>query len=284
MVSPARRRDAAGYLQRRHQVSERRACRVVGQHRSTQRYSAIAPEYELKLVARMNELAALHPRYGYRRIWALLRGEGWRVNRKRVERLWRLEGHRVPPRRSQASGKKAQGTADNAVWNRPAVGPNHIWSYDFMSGRTRDGAALRILNVVDEYTRVALSCRVARSIGAGVVRLELERLFEQHGPPQVLRSDNGREFIAASLLDWLAEHGIATAFIEKGSPQQNPFVERFNGTMRDELLNGEEFDSLLEARVLIDAWRNEYNTLRPHRGLGMMTPHQFAASQKAGPE
>jgi putative transposase len=166
MVSPARRRDAARYVQRRHKVSERRACRLVGQHRSTQRDRRLEPAYELQLVARMNELAASHPRYGYRRIWALLRAEGWRVNRKRVERLWRLEGHRVPPRRSQASGKKAQGTAGNAVWNLPAARPNHVWSYGFMSARTRDGASLRILNVVDEYTRVALGCRVVRSIGA----------------------------------------------------------------------------------------------------------------------
>jgi putative transposase len=143
-------------------------------------------------------------------------------------------------------------------------------------------SALRILNVVDEYTRVALGCRVDRSIGASDVVQELERLFDKHGRPRVLRSDNGREFIAASLLDWLAEQGVATAFIEKGSPQQNPFVERFNGTMRDELLNGEEFDSLLEARVLINNWVDQCNTLRPHRGLGMMTPQQFAAGSKAG--
>jgi transposase InsO family protein len=282
MVSPARRRDAVRYLVRRHKVSERRACRVVEQHRSTHRYRRVEPEYELKLVAAMNELAAVHPRWGYRRVWALLRADGWRVNRKRIERLWRLEGHRVPPRRSQASGKRAEGTADNAVWNRPAAGPNHIWSYDFMSSRTRDGASLRILNVVDEYTRVALGCRVARSIGANDVRVELESLFVKHGRPQVLRSDNGREFIAASLQEWLAEQGVKTAFIEKGSPQQNPFVERFNGTMRDELLNGEEFHSLLEARVLITAWLDEYNGLRPHRGLGMMTPNQFAAQARAG--
>jgi putative transposase len=166
-VSPARRRDAVRFLVKRRRVSERRACRVVGQHRSTHRYERVVPEYELRLVARMNELAAAHPRYGYRRIWALLRGEGWRVNRKRIERLWRLEGHRVPPRRSQASGKKAQGTAENAVWNRPATAPNHVWSYDFMSGRTRDGASLRILNVVDEYTRVALAVgSIARSAPA----------------------------------------------------------------------------------------------------------------------
>ena len=269
---------------KRRRASERRACQLVGQHRSTQRYERVAPEYELRLVARMNELAAAHPRYGYRRVWALLRAEGFQVNRKRIMRLWRLEGHRVPPRRSQASGKKAQGTAENAIWNLPATAANHVWSYDFMSGRTREGSSLRILNVVDEHTRVALAARVDRSIGAGDVVEELARLFERHGKPQVLRSDNGREFIAASLQEWLAEQGVATAFIEKGSPQQNSFVERFNGTMRDELLNGEEFDSLTEARVVIGAWVEQYNTLRPHRGLGMMTPSAFAASCREGPK
>jgi putative transposase len=282
-VSPARRRDAVCFLVKRRRVSERRACRLLEQHRSTQRYAKVPPEYELRLVARMNELAAAHPRYGYRRVWSLLRSEGWRVNRKRIERLWRLEGHRVPPRRSQASGKRAQGTAEQAIWNLPATRPNHVWSYDFMGGRTRDGSALRILNVVDEYTRVALGCRVARSIGARDVINELAQLFERHGAPAVLRSDNGREFIAASLGAWLAEKGVKTAFIEKGSPQQNAFVERFNGTMRDEVLNGEEFNSLLEAKVVIGNWLVEYNTLRPHRGLGMMTPAAFAAGYE-GPK
>jgi putative transposase len=230
----------------------------------------------------MNALAARHPRYGYRRVCALLRAEGFAVNRKRIERLWRLEGHRVPPRRSQASGKKAQGSAGNAAWNRPAAHPNDVWSYDFMSGRTREGGALRILNVVDEYTRLALACRVDRSIGARHVRAELEDLFARHGKPNVLRSDNGREFIAASLQAWLREEGVEPAFIEKGSPQQNPYVERFNGTMRDEKLNGEEFDSVLEARVVIAAWVEEYNTRRPHRGLGMLTPRQFAERWKEG--
>jgi len=282
MVSPARRRDAVRYLRRRHRVSERRACRLVSQHRSTQRYRKLEPEYELRLVRRMNELAARHPRYGYRRVWALLRSEDFQVNRKRIERLWRLEGHRVPPRRSQTSGKRAQGTAANAIWNLPAASPNHIWSYDFMGARTRAGASIRILNVLDEYTRLALGSRVASSIGAGDVIAELERLFERHGKPRVLRSDNGREFIAATLQAWLTEQGVATAFIEKGSPQQNPFVERFNGTMRDELLNGEEFDTLLEARVVIGGWVEEYNSLRPHRGLGMLTPRQFAAQWNEG--
>lgn len=282
-MSPARRRDAVRFLVKRRRVSERRACRVVGQHRSTQRYERVPAEYELRLVARMNEIAAAHPRWGYRRVWSLLRSEGWRVNRKRIERLWRLEGHRVPPRRSQASGKRAQGTAEKSIWNLPAVRPNHIWSYDFMGARTRDGAPIRILNVVDEYTRVALGSRVARSIGARDVIAELDRLFQRHGRPEVLRSDNGREFIADSLGAWLSEQGVKTAFIEKGSPQQNAFVERFNGTMRDEVLNGEEFNSLLEARVVIENWVVEYNELRPHRGLGMMTPAAYAANYE-GPK
>ncbi len=237
-MSPARRRQAVRFLQKRRRVSERWACFVSGQHRSTQRYRKLEPAYELRLVARMNELAAEHPRYGYRRIWALLRSEDWSVNRKRIERLRRAEGHRVPPRRTIASGKRAQGSAEQAVWNLPATQPNDVWSYDFMGGRTRQGGALRILNVVDEYTRLCVGCRVARSIGAGDVRAELERLFSLHGKPRILRSDNGREFIAASLGGWLDEQGVKRAFIEKGSPQQNAFVERFNGSMRDELLNG----------------------------------------------
>jgi putative transposase len=284
MVSPARRRDAVRYLVRRHKVSERRACRVLGQHRSTQRYAPAPADYELRLVAAMNKLAAAHPRWGYRTVWSLLRSDGWQVHRKRVERLWRLEGHRVPPRKTKNSGKKAQGTAARAIWNLPAGRPNHVWSYDFMSGQTRDGRPIRILNVVDEYTRVALGSRVARSIGARDVIVELGRLFDQHGKPELLRSDNGREFIADSLGAWLADQGVKTAFIEKGSPQQNAFVERFNGTMRDEVLNGEEFDSVLEARVVIGDWLVVYDTVRPHRGLGMLTPAAFAASCREGPK
>lgn len=280
MVSPARRRDAVRFLQRRHKISERRACKVIGQHRSTQRYRGIPPEFEIRLVKRMNQLAARHPRYGYRRIWALLKAEGWAVNRKRIERLWRLEGHRVPPRRSVASGKKAQGQAMNAVWNLPATRPNEVWSYDFMGARLRSGGTLRILNVVDEFTRLGLGCRVDSSIGARDVVSELDELFLRNGRRRFLRSDNGREFIAESLVSWLESQGVEPLFIEKGSPQQNPYVERYNGNMRDEKLNGEEFDSILEARVVLGEWMREYNEVRPHRGLGMKTPLQFAAEWK----
>jgi transposase InsO family protein len=283
MVSPKRRRDAVAYLRRRHPVSERRACRVVGQHRSTNRYRRVQPEFELKLVARMNEFAAAHPRYGYRRIWALLRGEGFEVNRKRIERLWRLEGHRVPPARKR-HGQKAVGAASNASWNLAAAKANDVWSYDFVADRTTDGGALRILNVVDEHTRLALGSKVERAIGTRDVMAFLEELFERHGRPRTIRSDNGREFISETLAEWLAERGVAQAFIEKGMPQQNAFVERFNGTMRDEVLNGESFHSVLEARVVIADWLVEYNELRPHRGLGMQTPKAFSEASRVGSE
>jgi putative transposase len=281
MVSPSRRRDAVTYLCRRHRVSERRACRLVGQHRSTNRYRAVAPELELRLVRRMNELAALYPRYGYRRIWALLRAEGLVVNRKRVERLWRLEGHKVPTAR-KSTGQKARGSAAGSSWALQADGPNDVWSYDFVAAVTDDGSPLRILNVVDEFTRRCLGCHVARSIGARDVATVLEELFAKHGRPRLLRSDNGREFIAQSLADWLRGEGVEQLFIAKGMPQQNAFVERFNGTMRDERLNGETFRSVHEARVVLAEFVNEYNTLRPHRGLGMRTPAAFYESLRAG--
>jgi putative transposase len=283
MVSPSRRRDAVAFLCRRHPVSERRACQLVGQHRSTQRYEGQPPDFEVMLTKRMNELAARHPRYGYRRIWALLRSEGFEVNHKRIERLWRLEGHRVPPRR-RSSGQKAVGGAAFGTWATQAAAPNDVWSYDFVAARTEDGQPLRILNVVDEYTRRCLGCRVARSIGARDLIDELEDLFAKHGKPNRIRSDNGREFIAESLAAWLAERKVAQLFIAKGSPQQNAYVERFNGSMRDEVLNGELFHSVLEARVVLHAWIEQYNTVRPHRGLGFKTPQAFYTAIRVGSE
>lgn len=280
-MSPSRRRAAVTYLVRRHPVSERRVCRLLGQHRSTQRYLPKPPDLELQLVKRINQLAADHPRYGYRMVCTLLREEGFEVNRKRVHRLWRLEGHQVPRWRG-TSGKRAQGNSSNAVWNLRATRPNQIWSYDFLMTRTDDGLPVRVLNIVDEFTRLAVGNRIARSIGTRDVVLTLEAAFRQHGKPEMLRSDNGREFISATLSAWLFERGVKQAFIEKGSPQQNPFVERFNRTMRNEVLNGEHFHSVLEARVVLTRWVEEYNTLRPHRGLGMKTPLAFLNGSKVG--
>lgn len=281
MVSPSRRRDAVTYLCRRHPVSERRACQLLGQHRSTQRYVSAPPLLEERLVARMNELAERHPRYGYRRIWALLRSEGFMINRKRIERLWRLEGHRVPPQR-KSHGQKALGGPGGSTWALQAARANDVWSYDFVAARTEDGLPLRILNVVDEFTRRCVGCRVERSIGARDIISELEQLFERHGKPRLLRSDNGREFIAESLAGWLKGQGVTQVFIEKASPQQNAYVERFNGSMRDELLNGEFFRTVLEARVVINEWIDGYNTIRPHRALGYKTPAAFYATLHDG--
>lgn len=231
MVNPTRRRDAVNYLTKRHRVSERRACKVVDQHRSTQRYQRTAPDFEQELVKRMNQLAERHPRYGYRRIRALLRSEGFEVNKKRIERLWRLEGHRVPPPRKTRQ-KANRGSGMSSAWELRSNGPGDIWSLNFVHTRTSSGAAIRILNVVDEFTRVALGSRVAPAIGTRDVISHLGGLLETHKAPRILRSDNGREFTSELLGDWLKARGISQAFIEPGTPQQNTIVERFNGTMR----------------------------------------------------
>lgn len=233
-------------------------------------------DFEVRLVKAMRQLAEAHPRWGYRQIHRLLVDDGWKVNRKRIERLWRAEGLKVPPSKAKNSGKKAGGGAENSIWNLPAAHPDHIWSFDFMTDRTVDGGAYRILNVVDEYTRRCVCSYQARNIGARRVQHVLERVFATHGKPKFIRSDNGREFIAETMAAWLGEQGVTSAFVEKGSPQQNAFIERFNGSMRRECLNIEEFHSILEARVVIAGWVDEYNTLRPHRGLGGRTPAAYA--------
>lgn len=275
-MSPSQRRAAVAFLMRKRHVSERRACQVVGLHRSTNRYAAVPTDFEARLVAAMKGLADRFPRCGYRRVHALLVAEGWSVNVKRIHRLWLLEGLRVPPRRLDR-GQKAFGTSEFSAWALPATTPTHIWSYDFVSVRLNNGAGFRVLNVVDEYTRVALGSRVASSIGARDVTKHLAQLFEVHGRPEMIRSDNGREFVAETTKDWLRAQGVEPVFIRKASPQQNCYVERFNGSMRDELLDRETFRTLTEARVVINAWLDQYNNLRPHRGLGMKTPAGFAA-------
>jgi putative transposase len=276
-VSPSQRRAAVAFLVRKHRVSERRACRVVGQYRSTNRYQAVPGDFEARLIEAMKALAERFPRYGYRRIHALLVADGWPVNVKRIERLWSLEGLRVPKRRLDR-GQKAFGAAEFSAWALPATSPIHIWSYDFVSVRLLNGSGFRVLNVVDEYTRIALGSRVAASIGARDVTKHLAKLFEEHGRPAMIRSDNGREFVAATVKDWLRAQGVEPVFIQKASPQQNCYVERFNGSMRDELLNGETFRTLTEARVVIDAWLDQYNNFRPHRALGMKAPAAFTAA------
>jgi putative transposase len=275
-VSPSQRRAAVAFLERKYRVSERRACWVLGQNRATNRYRPVPGDFEARLIEAMKELGERFPRYGYRRVHALLVAEGWPVNVKRIHRLWVLEGLRVPPRRLDR-GQKAFGSDDFSAWALPATRPRHIWSYDFVSVRLVNGSKFRVLNVVDEYTREALGSRVASSIGAREVVKQLEHLFQIHGKPEMIRSDNGREFIAATVKDWLRDEGVTPVFVAKASPQQNCYVERFNGSMRDELLNRETFRTLTEARVVIGAWLDQYNNFRPHRGLGMRAPAVFAA-------
>ena len=273
-MSPSRRRDAVAHLKRRHRVSERRACSVVGQHRSTNRHRPDAGAFERRLVKRLHELAAAHPQEGYKTIWRRLRLEGWRVNHKRVWRLWRQEGLKQPEK--QASGRHAEGVAENAMWKRRAEHPDHIWAYDFMSGHTTDGQSFRILNIVDEYTRELVSCTVERSIGSRRVQQVMTSLFtRQRRKPRIIRSDNGPEFIATHLTGWLGDEGVECAFIAKGRPNQNGIVERLNGLMRRHVLDAEDLNTLLEARVVITNWATEYNHRRPHGALGGTSPNQY---------
>ncbi len=250
-------------------VSERRACQVLGQPRSTQRRVREIPEEEARLVARMMELASEYGRYGYRRITAMLRGEGWKVNHKRVERLWRQEGLKVLSR--QPKRGRLRLTDGSCIRLRPAH-RNHVWSYDFVHERTEDGRAFRLLSSLDEYTRECLAIDVARRMNHRDVLERLAELFVERGVPQSLRSDNGPEFTAQAIRDWLKAIGVRTLYIEPGSPWENGYVESFNGKLRDELLNREVFETLREAQVLIERWRREYNQRRPHSALGYRSP------------
>lgn len=256
-------------------MSERRACQVTGQHRSTQRRPPKTDPSESRLVAEMVGHAHRHPRYGYRRVHVLLAREGWRVNHKRIERLWREEGLQV----QQTQRKRRRlGRPENGIQRLRARAPNEVWSYDFLFDRTEDGHRLKIFTLIDEFTREALVIHVARSITAEDVICLLLPLFAERGPPKHIRSDNGPEFIARAIRTWLGQAGVHTAFIEPGSPWENAYCKSFNGKLRDELLAGELFTSLLEAQVLAEDYRQEYNTYRPHRSLGNLTPVEFAAS------
>jgi len=250
-------------------VSERRACRALGQHRSTQRKERAAPDDEAALTTDIIELARQYGRYGYRRITAMLRRAGWVVNKKRVERIWRCEGLKVPAK--QPKRGRLWLNDGSCVRLRP-LRPNHVWSYDFVADRTHDGKAFRMLCIIDEFTREALAIRVARKIKSADVIEALADLFILRGVPAHIRSDNGPEFVALALREWIAAVGAKTAYIEPGSPWENGYCESFNGKLRDELLNGEIFYSLKEAKTVIEAWRRHYNTIRPHSSLGYQPP------------
>ena len=250
-------------------VSERRACRALGQHRSTQRKAPRGKEDEEQLRADLIELARKYGRYGYRKISALLRDAGWLVNDKRVERIWRQEGLKVPTK--QPKRGRLWLTDGSCIRLRPEY-CNHVWSYDFVEDRTHDGRKFRMLNVIDEFTHECLAIRVDRNLNAVDVIDVLSDLFILRGIPGHIRSDNGPEFVAKAVQKWIAAVGAKTAYIARGSPWENGFVESFNARLRDELLDGEIFYSLREAQIIIESWRRHFNTIRPHASLGYRPP------------
>ena len=256
-------------VRQRFGVSERRACQVLHQPRTTQRRQLQVPEDEPRLVAEMTALAQQYGRYGYRRIAALLGTAGWCVNHKRIENLWRREGLKVPAKQPKRS--RLWLNDGSCVWLRP-LWKDHVWAYDFVQDRTHDGRVLRLLVIVDEYTRECLAIDTARRLTADDVLERLTFLFVTRGVPDYIRSDNGAEFTCTAVREWLAKVGVRTLFIEPGSPWENGYCESFNGKMRDELLDREIFYTLLEAKVLIERWRIHYNTKRPHSALGYRPP------------
>ena len=260
-------------------VSERLACRVLGQHRSTQRKAPKGRADDAALTADIVALATQYGRYGYRRITAMLRAAGWAVNVKRVERIWRQEGLKVP---SKQPKKGRLWLNDGSCVRLRPERPNHVWSYDFVEDRTHNGRKFRMLNVIDEFTRECLAIRVDRRLKSTDVIDVLSDLFILRGVPGHVRSDNGPEFIARAVREWIAAVGARTAFIEPGSPWENGYCESFNSKLRDELLNGELFYSLAEARIVIESWRQHYNTQRPHSSLGYKPPAPPAVLWPAG--
>jgi putative transposase len=263
-------------------VSERRACRVLGQARAVQRHTPRVREDEEPLVGRIVELAAVYGRYGTPRVTAMLKTEGWTVNHKRVERIWREAGLKVPQK--QPKRGRLWLNDGSCVRLRPQR-KDHVWAYDFVSGRTHDGVPFRMLTLVDEYTRECLAVDVARKLTSDDVLERLAWLMATRGVPAHIRSDNGPEFTAQVVREWLEKVGVKTLFIEPGSPWENGYVESFNGKLRDELLDREIFYSLSEAKVLVGMWREHYNRVRPHSSLGYRppAPESIAAGPPSAP-
>jgi putative transposase len=263
-------------LQDRLGISERRACRYAGQHRSTQRHEPPVVSDDQALRRQLCQISRDRPRWGYRRAHQLLLDEGWELNRKRTQRLWREEGLRVPQKRRK---RQRLGVSTVPADRLRAQAPDHVWAIDFQWDQTADGHNLKLLHVVDEFTREALAIDCRRHIDADQTVNVLDRLVGERGrAPAFIRCDNGPEMTANALRDWCRFSGAGSAYIEPGSPWQNPYVESFGSRIRDELLAVELFSCLAEAQVLIEDWRQDYNHHRPHSALQMMTPVAFAAS------
>ncbi len=258
-------------------VSERRACLVIGQSRSTQRLAPLSPSSdEERLRAFLRTFATTHPRWGWRRAHDAALAGGWNVNHKRLQRLWRDEGLKVPYRKRK---KRLVGIGVQVGAMVP-IAPNVIWALDFQFDQTSDLRVIKMLNIIDEFTRECLAIDVGRSITADDVVRRLEQLASERGAPRYLRMDNGPEFVAYAINDWCRFNGTGSLFIDPGSPWQNGWIESFNARLRDEFLNGQQFDSLFEAKVLLGDWRDEYNHERTHSSLNRQTPATFAQTWK----
>jgi len=254
---------------------------VIGQPRSSQRYEGRKAHRDRSLIERMIELSRKNPRYGYRRVWALLRREGWPVNKKRVHRLWRQEGLKVPDKQRKRR-RLLLGESENGCKRRRSEHKDHVWSYDFVMDLTEGGRRLKMMPIVDEYTRECLSIVVERSITAEDVVETLASLFRGRGEPAFIRSDNGPEFIAKAVKRWPEASEVKTLYIEPGSPWENAYSETFISRFSDEMLKREVFADLLEAKVLVEDCRGHYNHRRPHSALGYMTPAEFVAAVSLG--
>ncbi len=273
-MSPSRKRETVIKLKGKHGVSERRACRALKQPRSTQRYETKPRDDEPRLVDRMLELVSGRPRFGYRRISALLQAEGWRASFTRVYRLWRREGLKVPQKQRK---RRRLGSGENACHRRRAEYKDHVWTWDFIFDRTTSGRSLKWLSIIDEFTRECLALKVAGSITSEDVIDTLAELFAMRGVPRNIRSDNGPEFIAKTVREWLERVDVKTLYVAPGSPWENGYAESFHCRLRDELLAREEFENLQAARRLAKAWQEDYNHVRPHGSLGYQSPSKFAA-------
>lgn len=251
-------------------VSERRACKIIDLNRSTQRYKKRSKFDEDLIRQKVISYASEYGRYGYRRVTALIRREGIKVNHKRVQRIWRQEGLKVPQK--QPKRKRLWFNDGSCIRHRPMY-KNHVWSYDFVMDKTEDGRSFKMLNIIDEYSRECLAIEIKRKLNSFDVLETLAKCFMAFGAPAFIRSDNGPEFIAEKLRSWLRDLEVKTLYIEPGSPWENGYVESFNARLRDELLNGEIFYTLYEAKVIIEKWRREYNTIRPHSSLGYKAPN-----------
>jgi transposase InsO family protein len=278
-MTAARRRSIATGTREQFHVSQRRVSRALDLSRSGLRYAAVARDEQAALARRIEELAGTHPRYGYRRIWALLSREGWSVNKKAVRRVWRLSGLKLAGPRATRRPRRTHGQDANACHLRPSRGKDDVWTWDFIFDRTADGRSLKWLSLVDEYTRECLALEARRGMTAEEIRVILAEVAAgRGGPPHRIRSDNGPEFAAEVVRGWLEGAGSGALYVAPASPWQNGYAESFHSRLRDEFLDREEFESEPQARALGTLWKGEYNTERPHSSLGYQTPAEFAAT------